>query len=66
MRDRTLMAQPFDASKMQPTGEPVFVAEQGFNTVLDLPILSHNGVVTYMTAATPVANRHCSTELENL
>ena len=54
MRDRTLMAQPFDATKLQLTGEPVFVAEQvGFNTVLGFAnfSVSDNGVVTYMNAS---------------
>jgi len=54
MRDRTLMAQPFDASKLQLTGEPVFVAEQvGLNTVLGNAnfSVSDNGVLTYMNSS---------------
>jgi serine/threonine protein kinase len=52
LRDRTLMAQPFDVNKLSLTGEPTPVAEQvGFNGVLGLAFfsVSDNGVLTYMS-----------------
>src|SRR5262249_8779374 len=52
LRDRTLMAQPFDANKLLLTGEAFPLAEQvGFNAVLGLSSfsVSDNGVLTYMT-----------------
>jgi serine/threonine protein kinase len=54
LRDRTLMAQPFDANGLLLTGEPFPVAEQvGFNAVLGLAnfSVSANGVLTYMTGS---------------
>ncbi|HJZ80236.1 MAG TPA: protein kinase [Pyrinomonadaceae bacterium] len=52
MRDRTLMAQPFDVNKLSVAGNPVPLAEQiGFNAVLGLAYfsVSDNGVLTYMS-----------------
>ena len=52
LRDRTLMAQPFDVSKLQLTGEPVLLAEQvGFNFAAGFAnySVSDNGVLTYMS-----------------
>jgi eukaryotic-like serine/threonine-protein kinase len=52
LRDRTLMAQPFDVNKLSLTGEPIPLAEQiGFNGVIGLSYfsVSDNGVLTYMT-----------------
>ncbi|HEY8226443.1 MAG TPA: protein kinase, partial [Pyrinomonadaceae bacterium] len=52
LRDRTLMAQSFDASKLLLTGEPFPLAEQvGFNAVLGNAAfsVSENGTLTYMT-----------------
>jgi eukaryotic-like serine/threonine-protein kinase len=52
LRDRTLMAQPFDVNKLSLTGEPVPLAEEiGFNSVLGLAYfsVSDNGVLTYMS-----------------
>ena len=52
LRDRTLMAQPFDANKLLLTGEPFPLAEQvGFNAILGLSSfsVSDNGVLAYMT-----------------
>jgi eukaryotic-like serine/threonine-protein kinase len=53
-RDRTVMAQPFDASKLQTTGDPVPIAEN----VVRLPAtgpqvfsVSQNGVLAYATGA---------------
>src|SRR5262249_47578066 len=54
MRDRTLMAQPFDADKLQLNGEPVPLAEQvGLNAVLGFAnfSVSDNGVLTYMSGS---------------
>ena len=54
LRDRTLMAQPFDSNKLELTGEPVPLAEKvGFNTVLGFGnfSVSDSGVVTYMTSS---------------
>jgi eukaryotic-like serine/threonine-protein kinase len=52
LRDRTLMAQSFDASKLLLTGEPFPLAEQvGFNAVLGSAAfsVSENGTLTYMS-----------------
>jgi len=52
LRERTLMAQPFDADKLLLRGEPFPLAEQvSVNTVLGLAnfSVSDNGVLTYMT-----------------
>jgi len=52
LRDRTLMAQPFDAHKLSLTGDPIPLAEQiGFNGVIGLSYfsVSDNGVLTYMS-----------------
>ena len=52
LRERTLMAQPFDADKLLLTSEPFPLAEQvGFNSVLGLAnfSVSDNGVLTYMS-----------------
>jgi serine/threonine protein kinase len=54
LRDRTLMAQPFDPNKLLLTGEPVPVAEQvGFNTVMGFGnfSVSDNGILTYMSSS---------------
>jgi serine/threonine protein kinase len=51
LRERTLMAQPFNADKLLLTGEPFPLAEQvGFNSVLGLAnfSVSDNGVLTHM------------------
>jgi Tol biopolymer transport system component len=50
MRERTLMAQPFDAGKLQLTGEPFPIAEQvGFNSANGRGFfaVSENGVLVY-------------------
>jgi Tol biopolymer transport system component len=52
LRDRTLMAQSFDASKLLLTSEPFPLAEQvGFNAVLGNAAfsVSENGTLTYMS-----------------
>jgi serine/threonine protein kinase len=52
LRDRTLMAQVFDANKLQLTGEAFPVAEQvGFNGVLGFAnfSVSENGTLIYMS-----------------
>ncbi|HJZ82238.1 MAG TPA: protein kinase [Pyrinomonadaceae bacterium] len=54
LRDRTLMAQPFDAGNLQVTGEPLPLAQQvGFNAVLGVAnfSVSDNGVLTYMSGS---------------
>jgi serine/threonine protein kinase/Tol biopolymer transport system component len=52
MRDTTLMAQPFDAKKLQLTGEPIAVAEQlgtsGFHGFFSV---SPSGALAYRTGA---------------
>jgi serine/threonine protein kinase len=50
LRERTLMAQPFDTYKLQLTGEPVSVAEQIVvpgNSRLGIFSVSDNGVLLY-------------------
>jgi serine/threonine protein kinase len=50
LRERTLMAQPFDAGKLQLTGEPFPIAEQvGFNSANGRGFfaVSENGVLVY-------------------
>jgi Tol biopolymer transport system component/predicted Ser/Thr protein kinase len=50
LRELTLMAQPFDASKLQTTGDAVPVAEQVGYTAIDLRAYfspSQNGVLVY-------------------
>src|SRR4029453_1031426 len=52
VRNRTLMAQPFDPDKLQLTGDPFPIAEQvGFNTsnALGFFSVSDNGVLVYRT-----------------
>jgi Tol biopolymer transport system component len=51
LRDATLMVQPFDAQKLELTGEPVPVAEQvgNGNGVHGLFAASANGVLAYRT-----------------
>jgi serine/threonine protein kinase/Tol biopolymer transport system component len=52
LRDRTLMAQPFDADKLQLTGEPFPVAEEvGYNAGNGRAFfsVSENGVLVYRT-----------------
>jgi eukaryotic-like serine/threonine-protein kinase len=52
VRERTLMAQPFDADKLQVTGDPFPVAEQvGFNPANGRAFfsVSENGVLVYRT-----------------
>jgi serine/threonine protein kinase len=54
LRDRTLMAQPFEPNKLQLMDEPVLVAEQvGLNRVLGFAnfSVSDTGVLTYMSAS---------------
>ncbi|PWT89523.1 MAG: hypothetical protein C5B55_11275, partial [Blastocatellia bacterium] len=54
LRDRTLMAQSFDADKLRLTGEPVPVADQvGFNAVLGFAnfSVSENGILAYMSGS---------------
>jgi eukaryotic-like serine/threonine-protein kinase len=54
LRDRTLMAQSFDATKLLLTGEPFPLAEQvGFNAVLGNAAfsVSENGTLTYMSGS---------------
>ncbi len=53
LRERTLMAQSFDAEKLLLTGEPFPLTEQvGLNTVLGLASfsVSDNGVLSYMAS----------------
>jgi serine/threonine protein kinase len=55
LRDRTLMAQPFDASKLQLTGEPIRVAEEvGLDIIRGFAnfSVSDNGMLTYMSGGT--------------
>jgi eukaryotic-like serine/threonine-protein kinase len=55
VRDRTLMAQPFDASKLQLTGEPIRVAEEvGVDIIRGFAnfSVSDNGMLTYMSGGT--------------
>jgi eukaryotic-like serine/threonine-protein kinase len=55
MRDRTLMAQPFDVSKLQLTGEPIRVAEEvGLDIIRGFAnfSVSDNGMLTYMSGGT--------------
>ena len=55
MRDRTLMAQPFDVSKLQLTGEPIRVAEEvGIDIVRANAnfSVSDNGMLTYTSGGT--------------
>jgi eukaryotic-like serine/threonine-protein kinase len=52
LRERTLMAQPFDAEKLQVTGDPFPIAEQvGFNPANGRAFfsVSDNGVLVYRT-----------------
>jgi hypothetical protein len=55
LRDRTLMAQPFDVNRLALTGEPVPVAEQiqttGFPPSAIFSV-SEAGVLAYQPAAT--------------
>jgi eukaryotic-like serine/threonine-protein kinase len=55
VRDRTLMAQPFDADKLQLSGEPYAIAEDVMHygeigpTALGIFSISMNGVLCYQT-----------------
>jgi len=50
MRDGTLMAQPFDARRLELSGEPVTVADQlGFFSTTGFFSASTNGVLVYRT-----------------
>ncbi|HVS81530.1 MAG TPA: protein kinase [Pyrinomonadaceae bacterium] len=54
MRERTLMARPFDSDKLQFTGEPFPLAEQvSLNTIPGFAnfSVSDNGVLTYMSGS---------------
>jgi eukaryotic-like serine/threonine-protein kinase len=54
LRDRTLMAQAFDANRLQVTGEPFPLAEQvGFNAILGNAnfSVSENGTLIYMSGS---------------
>jgi len=54
LRDRTLMAQSFDANQLMLAGEPFPLAEQvGFNAVIGNAAfsVSENGTFTYMTGS---------------
>jgi Tol biopolymer transport system component len=52
LRERTLMAQPFDAGKRQTTGEPVPIAENldFINAFEGLFSVSQNGVLAYLSS----------------
>ncbi|HJZ78843.1 MAG TPA: hypothetical protein VKD91_00805, partial [Pyrinomonadaceae bacterium] len=55
-RERTLMAQPFDASKLQLSGEPFPIAEQlGFNLVTGRAFfsVSETGILVFLTSNAP-------------
>jgi serine/threonine protein kinase/Tol biopolymer transport system component len=60
-RDRTLMAQPFDTSKLETTGEAVAVAEQvdvnnaGVGVAVGYFSASQNGVLVYTSGRAPVS-----------
>jgi serine/threonine protein kinase/Tol biopolymer transport system component len=63
IREKTLMAQPFDATRLQLAGEPVPIAEQvglqgpaGKNSQLSYFSVSGNGALVYMTGISD--NRH--------
>jgi Tol biopolymer transport system component/tRNA A-37 threonylcarbamoyl transferase component Bud32 len=52
LRERTLMAQPFDASKLQLTGEPFPIAEQvGYNAGIGRALfsVSETGVLVFLS-----------------
>jgi serine/threonine protein kinase len=56
LRERTLMAQAFDANKLQLTGEAFPIAEQvGFNAVNGRAFfsVSETGVLTFLSSSTP-------------
>ena len=56
LRDGTLMAQPFDAGKLQLRGEPVPVAEHvGAELSAGYFAVSPTGVLAYRTGATVTA-----------
>jgi Tol biopolymer transport system component len=52
LRERTLMAQPFDASRIQTTGDPFPIADKvDFTTILGgLFSVSQNGVLAYLSS----------------
>jgi eukaryotic-like serine/threonine-protein kinase len=52
-RDRTLVAQPFDAKRLEMTGEPIRLAENASGPLS----VSTNGVLTYMTSSTTVPDQ---------
>ena len=62
LRERTLVAQPLDVSRLQLTGEPIPIVEQvgsiqaGTNSQLSNFSVSENGVLVYRTGVTD--NRH--------
>ena len=58
IRDGTLMAQPFDARRLELSGEPVTVADQ-VGTLLDRGLFSAstNGVLVYKTGAGGVSQQ---------
>ena len=54
VRERTLMAQPFDAGKLQTTGDAVPIAEQvdtGIGASLNQFSISRNGVLAYTSGS---------------
>src|SRR5262249_31210352 len=56
LRERTLMAQPFDASKLQLTGEPFPIGEQvGYNPVTGRAMFSasQTGVLVFLSTNAP-------------
>src|SRR5262249_5838861 len=64
LRERTLMAQQFDVSDLQLTGEPFPIADQvssiqaGTNSQLSNFSVSDSGVLVYRTGVSD--NRHCA------
>jgi serine/threonine protein kinase len=60
LRERTLMAQPFDADKLQVTGDAFPIAEQvGYNPVNGRAFfsVSDNGVLVYRTRVSSLGDR---------
>ena len=56
LRERTLMAQPFDATKLQLTGEPFPIAEQvGYNVATGRAFfsVSETGVLAFLSSSAP-------------
>ena len=56
LRERTLMAQPFDANKLELTGEPFPIAEQvGYNAVNGRAFFSasETGILAFLSSSAP-------------